>query len=80
MLLGAKIHIWIDHKNLTFDMLKTQRELRWRSYVKEYSPVLHYIEGPKNILADNLSRLHCLPAPNDLKSGNQWLNQPASKK
>jgi hypothetical protein len=25
--------------------------------------MLHYIKGPHNILADNLSRLHCLVAP-----------------
>ena len=28
--------------------------------IEEFSPILHYIEGPHNILADNLSRLHCL--------------------
>ena len=63
MLLGAEIHIHTDHKNLTFDNLSTQRVLRWRSYVEKYSPKLHHIEGPKNILADNLSRLHHLPTP-----------------
>ena len=25
--------------------------------------MLHYIEGPRNILANNLSRLHCLATP-----------------
>jgi hypothetical protein len=24
---------------------------------------MHYTEGPRNILADNLSRLHCLVTP-----------------
>jgi hypothetical protein len=31
--------------------------LCWQNKVKEFSPTLHYIEGPHNILADNLSRL-----------------------
>ena len=56
MLLGANIHVWT---------LNTQRVLRWHSYVEEYSPILHYIEGGKSILADNLSRLHRLPTPDD---------------
>ena len=37
--------------------------------LKEFSPTLHYIEGPHNILADNLSRLHCLVMPAQIMEG-----------
>jgi hypothetical protein len=63
MLHGADNHVYTDHKNLTFDTLKTQHVLCWRTKIEEFSPTLHYIEGPRNILAVNLSRLHCLVTP-----------------
>ena len=67
MLLGAKITVHTDHKNLTFDNLQTQRVLRWRCYVEEYSPVLQYIEGPKNVVADTFSRLERKDPDSDSK-------------
>ena len=35
----------------------TDRVIRWRLIIEEYGPNLKYIEGPKNIVADALSRL-----------------------
>ena len=76
IILGANVHVWTDHKNLTFDSIKTQKVLRWRNQVGEYSPILHYIEGPKNILVDNLSRLHHLITPAQIAEGKNLI-EPA---
>ena len=85
MLLGANIRIYTDHKKLTFDTLNTRLVLHWRSYVEEYSPMLNYIPGPKNILADNLSRLHRLLTlevektgrPLVDSTGDRWIFPPS---
>ncbi len=33
--------------------------------------MLNYIEGPRNILANNLSRLHCLVTPAQIAEGKK---------
>ena len=71
MLLGSDIHVFTNHKNLTFDTLKTQCILRWQTKVEEFSPMLHYIEGPYNILADNLSWLHRMVTPAQIAEGKK---------
>jgi hypothetical protein len=76
MLLGADIHVFTDHKNLMFDTLIMQCVLCWHTQIEEFSSVLHYIKGPHNILADNLSRLHCLVTPAQIVEGKK-LVEPA---
>ncbi len=38
--------------------------------------MLHYIEGSRNILANNLSRLHCLVTPAQIAEGKKHV-EPA---
>jgi hypothetical protein len=76
MLLGVNIHVFTDPKNLMFDTLKTQCVLHWRSKIEEFLPMLHYIEGPRNILANNFSRLHRLVTPAQIVEGKK-LVEPA---
>ncbi|KAL7477132.1 hypothetical protein ACHAW6_002950 [Cyclotella cf. meneghiniana] len=74
ILLGGDLHVFTDHKNLTFDTLKTQHVLHWHNKLDEFSPTFHYIEGPHNILADDLSRLHCLDTPAQIAEGKSLVH------
>ena len=57
MLLGAELHVHTDHKNILNVGDSSQQRLHWISYVDEYGPELHYVEGPHNVIADTFSRL-----------------------
>ena len=63
ILLGQQLKIYTDHKNLTFSNFNTERVMRWRMVLEEYSPELIYIKGPDNVVADALSCLDLLPEP-----------------
>ncbi len=57
MLLSAELHVYTDHKSiLNVGNLSEQRPC-WISYVDEYGPTIHYIEGPHNVIVDTFSRL-----------------------
>ncbi len=66
MLLGAKLHIYTDHKNILNVADLSERRLRWISYVDGYGPALHYIEGPCNIIADTFSNFRAKMCPQPL--------------
>jgi hypothetical protein len=57
ILLGQEIIVHTDHENLTYKNFNCDRVMRWRLYIKEYSPDLRYIKGENNVVADALSRL-----------------------
>ena len=42
---------------MTYAKFNTDRVIRWRLIIEEYGPNLKYIEGPKNVVVDALSRL-----------------------
>jgi transposase InsO family protein len=62
MLLGAKITVHTDHKNLTHKLstFTTQRVMRWRLLLEEYGPEFAYKKGSENCIADALSRVPTL--------------------
>ena len=57
ILLGQKIKVYTDHQNLTFAKHNSDRVMRWRLYIEEYSPDLTFIAGKDIAVADALSCL-----------------------
>ena len=57
ILLDQRLKIYTDHKNLACRNFNTDRLLRWRLILEEYSPDIEYIKDEKNIATDALSRL-----------------------
>ncbi len=59
ILLGQRIKVFTDHKNLVHEseLKMSQRVMRWRLLSEEYGSEIVYIKGPKNAVADTLCRL-----------------------
>ena len=69
ILLGYKIEIFTDHKNLVHEttLMSSDRCMRWRLIIEEYGPDIIYIPGPDNVVADALSRLPRVDNDTDVK-------------
>jgi RNase H-like domain found in reverse transcriptase len=48
ILIGHKIILHTDHKNLTCKNFNTDRVLRWRLMLEEYGPILNYVKKQRN--------------------------------
>ena len=58
ILFGQQLEIYTDHANLVCKSLTSDRVMRWRLYIEEFSPNLIYLRGEDNQAADAVSRLH----------------------
>ena len=57
ILLGQGIKVHRDHVNLTCKTFNSERVMRWRLNIEEYSPDLQYIKGTHSVVTDALSQL-----------------------
>lgn len=57
ILLGQKLIVHMDHKNILYDNLANDRIVRWRLLLEEYGPEYLHVAGKDNIMADALSRM-----------------------
>ena len=61
MLYGTNIEVRTDHINITRTNIQSQRLLKWRLMMEEFTPNVIYKPGSANVVADGLSRLPLLP-------------------
>ena len=74
ILLGHKILVYTDHKNLTYTNFNTDRVMRWCLILEEYGPELIYTKGSTNIVADTLSRLETEPTNESIAEAKNFIN------
>jgi hypothetical protein len=63
MLLGQRVKVYTDHKNLMQKALgyTSDRVYRWRLLLEEFGPEIVWIKGVHNTVADDISRLDYVP-------------------
>jgi len=57
IVLGQKVIIHTDHKNIVYGNLSNDRIVRWHLLLEEFGPEYQHIAGKDNVVADALSRL-----------------------
>ena len=67
ILLGQQIVVNTDHKKITYKNFNMKCIMSWRLLIEEFGPTIKYIKGPKNIVANALSRLNLVSLPSDLQ-------------
>ena len=72
ILLGRKIRIFTDHKNITYLHSANPQTVRWRIAISEFSPEINWIEGEKNVVADFLSRYPVMEEVEELIDFNPY--------
>jgi hypothetical protein len=71
ILLGQRIIVHTDHKNIVYGNLSNDRIIRWRLLLEEFGPEYEHIAGKDNIIADALSRLELDDGSEDAKVEGQ---------
>ena len=72
-LLGARIIIFADYKNLVSNNSANDCVFQWKQKIKEFAPTIHYVQGQTNVEADALSRL---PVVDNQRGLEVMLNYP----
>ena len=67
ILLGQQIMVYTDHKNLTYKNFNTEHIMQWCLLIEEFGPIIEYIKGPKNVVANPLSRLDLISSPSNVQ-------------
>ena len=67
ILLAQQIVVYTNHKNLTYKNFNTEHVMRWWLLIEEFGPTIEYVKGPKNIVANALSRLNLVSSPSTVQ-------------
>ena len=67
ILSGQQIMVYTDHKNLTYKNFNTECIMQWWLLIEDFGPIIEYIKGPKNVIANALCRLYLVSLPNDIQ-------------